>query len=71
MPGRVDVEVEVVGADTANTLEANAFRVIPDGPDFLLDFIQANQDEATVVARLRVAKAFVPSLMDRCQSVGA
>ena len=71
MPGRIDVEVEVIGGEGVKTVEANAFRALPDGPDFLLDFIQVDSGDAVVTARLRVAQGFLPSLIDRCQAVGA
>jgi hypothetical protein len=70
MPGRVDVEVEVVEGVAVQTVEANAFRVLPDGPDFLLDFVEVAGAQAQVQARIRVARGFVPSLIDRCTTVG-
>lgn len=49
---------------------ANAFRVVEDaGPDCLLDFIlySAAEDAATVVARIRVRRAFLEPIR---QSLG-
>lgn len=46
---------------------ANAFRVLEDGSDCLLDFLVRSETEgkAVVVARLRVRRGFLPALRDR------
>lgn len=44
---------------------ANAFRIVEEvGPDCFLDFIvfSGQEQKATVVSRIRVRKAFLPSL---------
>jgi len=71
MPGRIDVEVNVVGGEGIPTVDVNSFRAFPDGPDFLLDFIQADDEKAEVLSRLRVVRGFVTSIIDRCQAAGA
>jgi hypothetical protein len=46
---------------------ANAFRVVEEvGPDCYLDFMvySASEQEATVVARIRVRRDFIPAIRD-------
>ena len=46
---------------------ANAFRVLEDGSDCLLDFLVRSETErrAVVVARIRVRRGFLPAIQAR------
>ena len=63
---RLSCEVEVrKGCELGEY--ANAFRVLEDGSDCLLDFLVRSETErrAIVVARIRVRRGFLPAIRDR------
>jgi hypothetical protein len=69
--GKKQINCEVViPKSRRHGIYANAFRVLPDGAEYLLDFLVYSQQEssALVVTRLRVTPAVLSAIRDRLSS---
>jgi len=67
-PKRKQVQCDIEVPDGAKRGEfANAFRILPDGAEFLLDFLvySEQEDSAIVVARLRVNPGLLGAIQDQ------
>lgn len=68
MPDKPQEDVEVlVPQERRHGPFANAFRLLPDGAEFLLDFLTYSEQEssAVLVARVRVCKGLLVAMKDR------
>jgi hypothetical protein len=63
---RVNCEV-MVPKELIHGQFANAFRILPDGQEFLLDFLVYTQqeDSAVLVARIRVQESLIQAVRER------
>lgn len=65
MAGNQQINCEVeIPKELRHGRFANAFRILPDGPEFLLDFLVYSHqaDSAVLVARIRVQETFIHTL---------